>query len=142
MMTQKPLQFIPAQQAHQLIELAERARLSLSRFANDEVEYNATGLQLLDEWIDRHLRQFPKPSRKILMAWGTFLGETFRRRFDGEWGLNRAGSATRLGIICPKGESGLYFVDVMDQMRRRIKMGMSESLAFYYAIKSVEIKSE
>jgi len=141
-MTQSSLQFIPIQQARQLIELAERARLGLSRFANTEVDYNAIGLQLLDEWIDRHLRQFPKPSKKILMAWGTFLGETFRRRLNGEWGLNKAENTTRLGIICAKGESGLYFVDVMDQMQRRIRIGINESLAFYYTIKSVEIKSE
>ena len=141
-MTQSPLQFIPVQQARQLIELAERARLSLSRFADTEVEYNAIGLQFLDEWIDRHLRQFPKPSKKILMAWGTFLGETFRRRFNGEWGLNKAGRKTQLGIICARDESGLFFVDVMDQMQRRIRIGMNESLAFYYTIKSVEIKTK
>ena len=141
-MAQSPLQFIPPQQSRQLIELAERARLGLGRFANTDVEYNAVGLQMLDEWIDRYLKQFPRPSKEIVMAWGTFLGETFRRRFGGEWGLNNVGNKPRLGIVAPKGETGLLFIDVMNQMQRRIKEGMNESLAFYYTIKGVEIRSE
>ena len=141
-MTESPLQVIPAQQARQLFELAERARLSLSQYADSDVEYNAVGLQLLDEWIDRHLKQFPRPSKEIIMAWGTFLGETFRKRFHGEWGLNRAGGKMRLGIVCAKEEPGLFFVDVMDQMQRRIREGMGESLAFYYTVKSIEIRTE
>lgn len=141
-MTQNPLQFLPLDQARQLIELAERARLGLSRFAETEVEYNAIGLQMLDEWIDRHLRQFPRPSKEIFMAWGTFLGETIRRRFGGEWGVNRSGGRPRLGIICLKGESGLIFIDVMDQLQRRVKTGMNESLAFYYTMKGIELRSD
>lgn len=140
-MAQRQIQFIPPERAQQLTELAERARVSLSRFANIEVEYNAIGLQLLDEWIDRHIKQFPKPSKEIMMVWGTFLGETFRRRFNGEWGVNKAGGRPRLGVICPKEEKGLLFVDVMDQLQRRVKEGMNESLAFYYTIQGVEIKS-
>ncbi|HSQ40029.1 MAG TPA: hypothetical protein VLM78_07695 [Anaerolineales bacterium] len=141
-MAQSPLQLIPSPQTRQLVELAERARLGLSRFADTDVEYNAVGLQMLDEWIDRHLRQFPRPSKEIVMAWGTFLGETFRRRFGGEWGLNNAGNKPRLGIIAAKGETGVLFIDIMDQMQRRIKDGMNESLAFYYTIKGVEIRQE
>jgi hypothetical protein len=141
-MTQSPLQFIPPPQSRQLIELAERARLGLSRFADTDVEYDAIGLQLLDEWIDRHLKQFPRPSKEIVMAWGTFLGETFRRRFGGEWGLNNAGNRPRLGIVAAKGETGQLFIDIMDQMQRRIKDGMNESLAFYYTIKGVELRRE
>lgn len=141
-MAQNTLQLIPSQQSRQLIDLAERARLGLSRFADSDVEYNAVGLQMLDEWIDRHLRQFPRPSKEIVTAWGTFLGETFRRRFSGEWGLNQTGGKPHLGIICPKGDTDLLFVDVMDQMQRRIKEGMNESLAFYYTIKSVEMREE
>ncbi len=140
-MAKHPFQFIPPRQARQLTELAERARLSLSRFAGVDVEYNAVGLQLLDEWIDRHLRQFPKPSKEIVTVWGAFLGETFRRRFNGEWAVNTSGGKPKLGVLCPKQDRGLVFVDVMDQMQRRIREGMSESLAFYYTIKGVEIKS-
>ncbi len=141
-MAQNALQLIPSQQSRQLIELAERARLGLSRFADTDVEYNAVGLQMLDEWIDRHLRQFPRPSKEIVMAWGTFLGETFRRRFSGEWGLNHTEGKPHLGIVCPKDEMGLFFIDVMDQMQRRIKEGMNESLAFYFTIKSIEMREE
>jgi len=141
-MTQDTLQVLPTQQARQLFDFAERARASLSRYADSEVEYNAVGLQLLDEWIDRHLQQFPKPSKEILTVWGTFLGETFRKRFHGEWGINRSGGKTRLGILCARDAPDLFFVDVMDQMQRRIRSGMKESLAFYYTVKSIEIHTE
>jgi len=141
-MPQKPIKFIPPNQSHQLTELAENARVSLNRFAGTDVEYNAVGLQMLDEWIDRHLRQFPEPSKEMVVVWGAFLGETFRRKFNGAWGVQNAGRKQQLGVVCPReNEQGLLFTDVMEQMQRRVKQGMNESLAFYYIIKGVEIKS-
>ncbi len=140
-MANRPIKFIPPQQARKLTELAERARDGLGKYAEQEVDYGAVGLQLLDEWIDRHLRQFPQPSQDIVTIWGAFVGETFRRKFEGEWAINTAGGHKRLGVICPKGNKSLVFVDVMDQARRRVQEGMSESLSFYYMTKGIEIKS-
>ncbi len=139
-MLPETLHFLPPTQARQLTELADRARLSLSRFASMDVAFDAVGLQMLDEWIDRHLRQFPDPSRDILTVWGAFLGEVFRRRFHGEWAIDNSQRRPRLGVICPRAQRGLLFVDVMEQVQRRIKHDMQESLAFYYAEKSVEIR--
>ncbi len=140
-MAKRSIQFIPPQKSGQLTHLADRARLSLARYARIEVEYNAVGLQTLDEWIERHMQQFPKPSQEVRMVWGAFLGETFRRRFNGQWALDASTRRPRLGIVCPRSDQGLIFVDVMDQVSRRISHGMNESLAFYYTIKGVEIKS-
>lgn len=139
-MTKESLQFLQPTQARQLAELADRARLGLSRFAVVAVDFNAVGLQLLDEWIERHLRQFPDPSRDILTVWGAFLGEVFRRRFHGEWAIDNSQRKPRLGVICPREQRGLLFVDVMEQVQRRIKYNMQESLAFYYAEKGIEIR--
>lgn len=139
-MPTESLQFLPPTQARQLTELADRARLSLSRFASVDVMFDAVGLQMLDEWIDRHLRQFPQPSSDIVTVWGAFLGEVFRRRFHGEWAVDTSQRKPRLGVICPRDQRGLVFVDVMGQVQRRIKHDMQESLAFYYAEKSVEIR--
>lgn len=139
-MVKETLQFLPPTQARQLTELADRARLGLSRFTSTKVEFDAIGLQLLDEWIDRHLRQFPEPSRDIITVWGAFLGEVFRRRFHGEWAIDNSQRKPRLGVICPREQRGLLFVDVMDQIQRRIKNDMQDSLAFYYAEKGVEIR--
>lgn len=141
-MAKRSIQFIAPDRSRQLTELAERARLSLSRFAGVEVDYNAVGLQMLDEWIERHLRQFPNPSNEILLIWSTFLGETFRRRYNGEWGVNTLPRGPQLGIVCPRSASGLLFIDVMEQVQRRVRDGIAESLAFYYTLKGVEIKSE
>jgi len=141
-MAKRSIQFIPPQKSGQLTHLADRARLSLARYARIEVDYNAVGLQTLDEWIERHVQQFPKPSQGIRLVWSAFLGETFRRRFNGQWGIDASSRHPRLGIVCPRDGEGLIFVDVIDQVSRRISRGMNESLAFYYTIKGVEIKSK
>ena len=139
-MNQDHIKFLPSDQAKQLSGMAERARLSLTRFAGVDTEYNAVGLQQLDEWIDRHLRQFPNPSSEMTMVWAAFLGEVFRRRFSGEWAVDTSTGKPLLGIVCPKENRGLLFVDVMQQMQRRLKKGMAESFSFYYTLKGVEIK--
>ncbi|MGC9348293.1 MAG: hypothetical protein ACP5JG_09170 [Anaerolineae bacterium] len=140
-MKKSSIQFISPRKSQQLTDLAEHARVSLSRYAGIAVDYNAVGLQTLDEWIDRHIRQFPNPSREIRTVWGAFLGETFRRRFEGQWGIDNSSRPIRLGVVCPKETEGLVFVGIMDQIARRIRAGMSESLAFYYTIEGVDIKS-
>ncbi len=136
------IQVLSATQARQMKEFAERAQASLARFSSAEVSYDATGLQLLDEWVDRHLRQFPNPSPNVLTVWGAFLGETFRQRLNGEWVIDKASGKSRLGILVPKGEHNALFIDVMDQVDRRTKGGIAESLAYYYTIKSIEAREE
>ena len=140
-MTKQSIRFIPPQQSRQLTEFAERARLSLERFARAEVDFDAIGLQMLDEWIDRHLKQFPNPSAQIKMIWGAFLGETFRRRYNGQWAASQTDTKAYLGVLCPKSDMGLIYIDIVNQIDRRLKNGMSESLAYYYTIKGVDIKS-
>ncbi|MGC9521250.1 MAG: hypothetical protein ACP5HG_05135 [Anaerolineae bacterium] len=139
-MPKRSIQLLPPQRSQQLTALADRARFSLSQYAGVEVDYNAVGLQTLDEWIERHLRQFPRPSSEIRTVWGTFLGETFRRRYQGQWAIENSRGRPRLGIVCSKGKD-LVFIDVMDQVSRRIQRGMNESLAFYYTIRGVELQS-
>lgn len=132
-------QFISPQKSRQLSDLADRAKVSLSRYAGTDVEYNAIGLQLLDEWVERHLKQVGEPSTEIRILWGAFLGETFRRRYQGQWGTDRTGPSERLGIIYSRDDQAPAFIDVMGQIALRIRDGMEESLAFYYAIKGIEI---
>ncbi|MEA3308513.1 MAG: hypothetical protein U9Q70_03250 [Chloroflexota bacterium] len=121
-------------------QLAERARLSLNRFAGVEAEYNASGIQLLDEWIDRHTRQFPHPNRTLLTLWGAFLGQVFRQRYSGDWAVDKSTKKPQLGLLCPRAEHGVLFLDVMAQVERRIERGMQESLTFYYTLKGIELK--
>jgi hypothetical protein len=121
--------------------MAEQAKASLSRFSGYQVSYDSTALQLLDEWIDRHMRQFPNPSQKMRLLWASFLGEIFRRRHDGEWFLQQTQSGMRaLIILCPvRGEA--HPVAVSRQINRRIAQGMTESLVLFYMQKSIELKS-
>lgn len=140
-MSKQMVQFVPPQQSRQLSDFAERARISLERYTRTEVTFDAIGLQMLDEWIERHLKQFPRPSSEIKMIWGAFLGETIRRRYNGQWAINKSGKKAHLGILCPTTSTGLIYIDVLNQMDRRLANGMSQSLAYYYTIKGVEINS-
>ena len=141
-MAKRSVHFLPKPQIEQMETLSERARQSLVRFANVEVAYNAIGLQLLDEWVDRHVRQFPSPNKRIMTIWGAFLGEVFRQRFNGDWAVEKFRGGSRLGILCPRDNAdGLIFVPVMEQIHQRIKEGMRASLSFYYTSKAIEIKS-
>jgi hypothetical protein len=140
-MVKKTIQFVPPQQSRQLTEFAERARTSLERYSRSQVEFDAIGLQMLDEWIERHLDQFPKPSSQIKMIWGAFLGETIRRRFNGQWAISKSGKKGLLGVLCPKPNTELTYIDVIKQIDLRLKKGMSQSLAYYYTMKGVEIRS-
>lgn len=123
-----------------MTDLADRAKASLSRYAGADVDYNAIGLQMLDEWIERHLQQLPNPSAEIRITWAAFLGEAFRHRHQGQWGTDNTGQHERLGVVCPREGQAPLFVDVMDQVARRIRDGMTESLAFYYTIKGIDIR--
>ena len=140
-MAKYSVQLVPPQQAKQLSNLSERARLSLARYAGIEIEYNAVGMQMLDEWIDRHLKQFPNPSEQIVTLWAAFFGEIFRRRFNGRWIIQHTPAGqSRLGVACPSGKS-YVFIDAMGQVKKRVQRGMQESLAFYYTITGMEIKA-
>lgn len=138
MMTESA-RFLTPDQARYLVEVAEKARAGLSRFVGYEVVYDATTLQLLDEWIDRHLRQFPNPSRTMRLLWVSFLGEVFRRRHDGEWVLQEYEG---LGVLCATERGSLHTVDVSGQVGRRIAHGMPASLAWFYIVTSIELKRE
>jgi hypothetical protein len=135
------VKFLASEQIRYLAEMAEQARAALSRFAGYEVFYDATSLQLLDEWIDRHLKQFPEPSQRIRLLWVSFLGEMFRRNHGGEWALSSKNKEGGLVVLCPTEGSGVYTADVSSQIGRRIIGGMSASLAYYFALTSIELKA-
>lgn len=141
-MPQAPLEFLPPERARYLVEMAEQAREALRRFAGHSVDYDSVSLQMLDEWIERHLRQFPSPSPEIRLLWVTFLGEIFRRRHSGEWVLQQSeGDRSTLAVLCPVEGGGLRTVDVSGQVSRRIGKGMSNSLAYFYLMTSIQLKT-
>jgi len=124
-----------------MVEIAEQAQAGLSRFAGRAVAYDATVLQLLDEWIDHHMRLFPCPSQKMRLYWTSLLGEVFRRRHEGEWVIQEQDDGTRkLGVLCPVASGGFHVVEVSDQINRRIANGISASLAYFYTTKSIELR--
>jgi hypothetical protein len=138
-MPSSDVQFLTAEQARFLVEVAEQARARLSRFAGYDVTYDATALQLLDEWIERTLKQSPHPSQEMQTLWLAFLGEAFRRRFEGEWVVHQDGGRT-LAILCPAADGGLRMVEVAQRVRQRIREGFSASLALFYLSESILLK--
>ncbi len=136
------MKFLAPEQIRHLVEMAEQARVALSQYVGYEVVYDSVGVQLLDEWVDRHLRQFQHPSQKMRLLWVSFLGEMFRRHHSGEWVLQERDKGGELALLCPKEGGGLYTVDVSDRVSRRIAHGMSASLVYFYIVTSIELKAE
>jgi hypothetical protein len=132
------VRFLTPERVRYMVEVAEETRTRLSRFAGYKVTYDFTALQILDEWIDRHLRRFPHPSQATRLLWVSFLGEMFRRRHEGEWVLRERDGG--LAVLCPAEGGAPYMVDVSGQVGRRIARGMSASLAWFYTVTSVELK--
>ncbi|MCS7282530.1 MAG: hypothetical protein RMK65_01920 [Anaerolineae bacterium] len=131
-MTDSSVELLSPDRARQLAELAEQARRSLSQFAGQPVQFNASGLQLLDEWIERT----PSPSKPLQILWVAFTGEVFRRRHNGEWAVHR-NDGQRLVVLCPTERGGLRPVEVAQQVSRRIANGIADSLALFYVRESV-----
>jgi hypothetical protein len=137
----RSVKFLSLEQIRYLTEMAEQARAAVARFSHQNVGYDVIALQLLDEWIDRHLRQFPEPSQGMRLLWVSFLGEMFRRRHGGEWIVEEgSGSKGELAVLCPVEGGGVRRVDVSGQVGRRIAEGISASLAYFYAMTSIELK--
>jgi hypothetical protein len=134
------VKFLAPEQIRYLAETAERARAALSRFVGYEIFYDVAALQLLDEWIDRHLRQFPNPSHGMRLLWASFLGEMFRRHHGGEW-IVQGGDKREVAVLCPTEGGGVHVVDVSSQVNRRVVEGMSASLVYFYTMTSIELKA-
>ncbi len=134
-MTDASLELLSPDHARQLVELAEQARRQLERFAEGPVRYDGTGLQLLDEWIERT----PSPPRPLQILWVAFLGEVFRRRHNGAWAVHRNDSQ-QLVVVCPTEKGTLHPVEVAAQLSRRIARGIAESLALFYVRESILLR--
>jgi hypothetical protein len=74
-----------------------------------------------------------------MVLWIAFLGETFRRRFEGEWVVHE-GAKGSLAVLCPAFDGGLRTVDVARQVRQRVGRGFSDSLALFYVQESIQLK--
>ncbi|MGD1996033.1 MAG: hypothetical protein PVH62_04590 [Anaerolineae bacterium] len=133
------MRFVSAERARRLVEIAEQAKAQLSRLAGHDVAYDATALQLLDEWIERMAQRTPDPQRELRVLWIAFLGETFRRRHNGEWAVQERDGGT-LVVLCPAEAGGLHAVEVAAQVQRRIANGFVDSLALFYAQESIVLK--
>lgn len=138
-MPESDVRFLGAEQSRYLVEMAERARVRLSHFAGYEVGYDAPALQLLDEWIERVMEEQSQPSQEYRILWIALLGETFRRRFEGEW-VMKEGNGQALAVLCPAVMGGLHIVEIARQIQRRIKGGFKNSLSMFYLQESIQLR--
>lgn len=134
-MTDPSLELLSPDRARQMVELAEQARRQLEQFAGGPVRYDGTGLQLLDEWIERT----PAPTGAIQVLWIAFLGEVFRRRHNGAWAVYQDDSR-QLAVLCPTERGTIHPVEVAAQVSRRITNGMADSLALFYVQQSILLR--
>jgi hypothetical protein len=133
------IEILAAERAERLVEMAEQARLRLSEFADHEVDYDATALQLLDEWVERVVQRTPQPDRGMRVLWIAFLGEVFRLQFEGEWAL-KEGNGKALVMLCPAAGGGFHAIEVAQQVQRRISGGFQNSLTLFHAQESIALK--
>jgi len=131
---------LTSKQRKQITQMAEQARAALSRFAGREIAYNPSALQLLDEWVDRHLKQFPDPSRKIRLLWASFLGEILRRHHEGRWVMLGNGRA-ELTVSCLTGSGQTHNVNVSSLVDQRVEQGMAAALSYAYTMTAIELKA-
>jgi len=129
------VEFLSPERARQMAELAERARATLAGFSEQRIGYDATALQLLDEWVER----VSSPPHTLRVLWIAFLGEVFRRRHGGEWVLG-SGDSGRLAVLCPTESGGVRWIAVATQVDRRIANGLPDSLALFYLRESILLK--
>lgn len=131
---------LPPERSIYMQRAAAQAMQMLESFSGGPVEYGATALQLLDEWIDRMVRQGPlsHAARVQVIA---FLGQTFLDRHGGYWATQMQDQQPGLGVVCPVAGAGddTRFIDVADQVQRRLAHGISDSLSFFYLIRSVDL---
>ena len=134
-MGDKAAKFLDPQRARNLVELAEQALAELAEFAGTTVRYDATALQLLDEWIERE----PSPPHALQVLWTAFLGEMFRRHYGGEW-IVHGTDEEEIAVLCPTETAGVRRVDVAAQVARRIANGVSDSLALFYLYEGAALR--
>ena len=130
-MSEQGWQLLTPDRARELVETADWARDELGKSVGYQVNYAPSGLQLLDEWIEKVVSKSAEPHRRLRLVWTVFLGEVFRRRYNGQWVLHRADEEA-LGIVCPTVGGELHLIDVAEQVRRRIANGFADSLALFY----------
>jgi hypothetical protein len=120
---------------------ASQATDALKRLTSGPVEYGPISLQLLDEWIDRLARAGPLPgaARVLVIA---FLGQTFLHKHGGYWAVQRRDQVQNLGVVCPivGSEKSMRFIDIVDQVNRRLAHGIRESVTFFYLTTSVDLQ--
>lgn len=126
----EPLRYATPQQAEEMARMAEQMRTTLSRLAGSEVGYDATALQLLDEWIERAVQRTPAPSYRSRLTWASFLGEVLRRQYNGRWCIAAMeGRGDTPALSCPTAEGALVTIDIMGEVERRLAEGIASPLA-------------
>ena len=138
----EPLRYVTPQQAEEMARMAEEARAALSRLAGSEVGYDATALQLLDEWIENTVQRTPAPSYRTRLTWASFLGEVLRRQYDGRWCIVAPeGQGSTPALRCSTAEGNLATIDVLGEIERRLARGIASPLALRVIALRIELQS-
>jgi len=132
---------LPKDRAAYMQKAAYKFYQILVEFSDGPVEVGPVALQLLDEWLDRQTRQFPLSNANRALAIA-FLGQIFLARHGGYWAIRISDRRQNLGVVCPVAEPQKpgRFVDVSDQIGRRLEHGIAESLTFFYLTTSVDLQ--
>jgi len=139
---------LPPERSRYMGQAAVQCYRILERFSGGPVASGQEGIQLLDEWIDRMTRKAPLSAQARVQVIA-FLGQAFLGRHGGYWAMQIRDKKPTLGIVCPvviltrraaRGpDEDRRFIDISDQVQRRLTHGMAESLAFFYLTTGMEL---
>jgi hypothetical protein len=141
-MTVQSVRFLTPQQVRDLERIAEQVRIVLSQLTEDAVGYDVTALQLLDEWIERYLRQQPEPTYRVRLAWASLLGQILCTRHHGRWIIQKeTDRCDTLAVTCPTVDGAFHTIDVVEAVDRRIDTGIAASLTVLYTTVGILLRS-
>jgi hypothetical protein len=142
-MTIQSVRFLTSEQVGDLERIAEQVRVALSHLAEEAVGYDVTALQLLDEWIERYVRQQPEPTYRVRLAWASFLGQILCTRHQGRWVIQKEiNRSDTLAVTCPAADGTFRTVDVVEEVDRRIGEGIAASLTVLYTTVGILLRAD
>jgi hypothetical protein len=92
--------------------------------------------ELISSYLEGHI-----PNEESVFQFVALLGETVRRVHGGHWAEADVGRGRELGVVTD-GPYADVFWNITGKMRKRLQLGVQESLTFYWKAISEQLKRE
>mgnify|MGYP006910699956 CR=1 FL=1 len=96
----------------------------------------ATLEKLISSYAEKHI-----PNEQSVFQFVALLGETVRGVYGGSWVEADVGRGRELGVVTD-GPYGDVFWNITGKMRKRLQLGIQESLTFYWKAISEQLRQK